>query len=120
MPTDWAAAITCLDKQIWVVIGLAIGRVMQVMKLAYGRRSSENHLEKCHAGDVIHVLRVKLTGCVVHRSTPGPEVFAAEDSRFRLASNEPLKRMRMNIHEAGEKGFSWRSTIRVDEVADFF
>ena len=36
-------------QEISIIVGLSVGRVMQVMKLADGGDSRERHLEKCHA-----------------------------------------------------------------------
>ena len=59
-----------LAQQIWVVVGLAIRGIVQVVKLTDRSGSSQDHLKKCHAHDNMLVFGIKSAGGVVHRSAP--------------------------------------------------
>jgi hypothetical protein len=67
-------------EQIGIVVGPSAGVGVQVMELADGGRSGEQHLEKRHARYVVHVFGRELRSRVIHGSAPAPEVSAADDS----------------------------------------
>ena len=86
---------------------------MQVVELADGGGAGERHLEEGHAGDVVNLLRFEVGGGVVHGSAPGPEIFARDGARFRLAADEPLKAVRVDVDEARKERFAGQIDDRV-------
>ncbi len=83
------------------------------MELPYRRGAGERHLKEGHAGDVIHRLRFEMSGGVIHRPAPGPEVLPGNGAGLRFAADQALEAVRVDVDEARQKGAAGQVDHRV-------
>jgi hypothetical protein len=77
MPVSRAASISACDIAVGIVVGPAVGLVVQVVELAHAGVAGFQHLDVELRGDVAQRLGSDAAGEAVHQFAPGPELSCA-------------------------------------------
>src|SRR5258707_12822015 len=77
--------------------------MMQIMKFADRGDTRKQHFQECSSRGLIDLFRSQSSGRIIHLFAPGPESIALTlVTPFGPATNDPLKSMRMNVHQTWE------------------
>src|SRR5260221_11225126 len=77
--------------------------MMQIMKFADRGDTRKQHFQECSSRGLIDLFRSQSSGRIIHLFAPGPESIALTlVMPFGPATNNALKGVRMDIHQARE------------------
>ena len=88
-----------------VLVGAAVGVVVEVVELADGRGAGERHLQEALAGGDLDAVGVEARGGLVHRLAPGPEVVLGAPGGEVLcaAADQALEGVAVGVDQAGKQ-----------------